>query len=482
MNLTAVRKAEIKRDYPDCYVCKGLGVSNASLAGYEDRDVQFDHWLPQGLVGDKQAELLANLRPVHADSGGAHPLEPGWAAAARRNCHRGKSNTFTGQQWCDYVSIYRRALKTRYSDDLLPNRDPKDTAYDVEVEWDEDRSVVVFQGNEYPLMIQRVGLGAEKWQSFSAVVPPNLLWKDDQVQSRSATPERLAKFAWHLKENPLLTPILCRWSDRRLKVFDGNHRLCAFMLARENHAVPVTIFRGPDPKRFLSVAADAHDVLTQLKYQYTDKALKFSALHADELERAQEQYGELASEERAWQGLKAKDVSLRIIGRITSHLDKEGGWRGRWRDQGLTDPSWNEFIVAYARVKAESEPFSSEAYLREPELENLADLCQIFDEELFNKLDAHSRASLKTKWWKRAHNRFSQALRQVIKLSLNTGNMPDSAAYVPRWNDYIRSQIRQGVINWRQSPAWRDDTTANNEHEIDNTLTKRGFTESALLA
>jgi hypothetical protein len=36
------------------------------------------------------------------------------------------------------------------------------------------------------------------------------------------------------------------------------------------------------------------------------------------------------------------------------------------------------------------------------------------------------------------------------------------------------------VINWRQSPAWNSDTTANNESVIDQQLEERQFTEKYL--
>jgi hypothetical protein len=330
-------------------------------------------------------------------------------------------------------------------------------------------------------MVQRVGTSGEEWKSFSTVVPPKLLWRDEAVQSRSASAERLAKFAWHLRSNPLLTPILCRWSQNRLKVFDGNHRLCAFILARKDHAVPVTIFDGPDPERFLSVAAEAHDSLTQLKYQYTDKALKFSALTEKELLKAQEKFGDQASEEIAWRGKQQAEVAVRIIGRLSKALDDQGGWRVKWREKGLTDPSWNQFLQTYAKVSPESAAFGSDGYLREDELINLTRLCEAFDEELFDRLP-EGQASLKTKWWKRSHARFAIALAQVVKYSLKLPNMPARPAYTKPWSKYIVSQLRKGVVNWRESPAWREDTTANNEADIDELLTDRGFTEAALLS
>jgi hypothetical protein len=481
MALTAGQKAAIRKSHPSCYVCEALGVPNSDFAGYEQTAVHYDHWLAQGLVGDKQADLDANIRPIHAASDGADPLQKNWDRAGRRNCHRGKSHKYTGQEWCDYIRIYRLATETNYSDDLMANRNRKDPAYDVSIKWDAKKQTVEFRGGIYPLMLQQVGPNKEEWQSFSTLVPPTLLWTDEAVQSREAETKRLAEFAWHLRSNPLLTTILCRWADGRLKVFDGNHRLCAYILARGNDPVPVTIFDGPNPSRFLSVAADAHDQLTQLKYQYTDKALKFSALYKDELIQAQKEYGANASEELAWHGLSRSSVQVRILGRLTSNLDDAGGWRLKWRALGLTDPSWNEFVRTYARVSPETEPFESPFYLREAEVDNLITLCTCFDEELFER-HPEASASYKTKWWKLGHARFAKALGQVVKHSMKLPNTPEFPAYTPVWSDYILGVVRQGVVNWRESPAWRGPTTANNEPDVSRTLTERGFTEAALIA
>jgi hypothetical protein len=372
-------------------------------------------------------------------------------------------------------------MQTEYSDDLQ-DRVESDAAYDVDVVWSDTEAMML--GETFRVMLQEVGPDKEKWRSFSTVVQPNLLWWDKEVQSRGVDRGRLTEMAWHLRDNPLLSPILCRWTGRRLKVFDGNHRLCAFMLARSNHPVPVVIFDGPDPTRFLEVVAEAHDKLTQLKYQYTEKALKFSALNEHELADAASKYGEKASELLAWAGLQPAAVRTRIVGRITSQLDEEGGWRARWRAAGLTDPSWNEFLGTYAKLEPESAPFSElGGYLREAEFKNLCDLCRILDEELFDELQAQpeAKASLKTKWWKRAHARLSTRVAQVTRDTLKLADTPRRPAYTPEWDDHVRARVREGVVNWRKSPVWRGPTAANNEAEIDEQLRQNGFTESYLM-
>jgi hypothetical protein len=482
MALTAAEKKTLREKHPFCYVCQPLGLAHAGFDGYADSQIQYDHGFAQGLVGGAQADLLANQRPIHAAAGQPGPSHRDYETSMLRNCHAGKSNEYTGPEWADRVSIDRRSMRVRFADDLI-KRSPRAKS---SVVWDEATATASFMGSTYPVMVQSVGSDHTRWRSFSTLVPPSLLWTDVEVQPRPANQKRLADFAWHLKEHPLLSPILARWSPEQGKilVFDGNHRLSAYVLARGDVPIPVTIFEGPDPLAFFEVAVEAHDNLTQLKYQYSDKALKFSALSAHELHQATEKWGPDASEEKAWQGLTSSDARLRIVGSMTLHLEATGHWRSRWLARGLTDPSWNRFIETYVRLTPETKPFDDPGYLRGAERENMVTLCRIFDEELFEQLGdpkfPGAKSSLKTKWWKRAHARFASVLSYVAMDSMGLDNQPRQPAYAPEWNDYVKKAVREMAINWRQSPAWNEPTVSNNEAEIDEQLDARHFTEKYL--
>jgi hypothetical protein len=333
-------------------------------------------------------------------------------------------------------------------------------------------------------MEQKLGDG-NSWISFSTVVMPQLLWVDREVQSRPADKKRTAELAWHLRSKPLLSPILCRYADNKLFVFDGNHRLCAFVIARESHPVPVTIFKGPEPRVFLEVVAEAHDKLTQKKYQYTDKAIKYSAISDEEIELAQKNYGPNASEVNAWTGLSKSDVKVRLIGRVITHFDENGkNWRAAWGKVGVSDASFKWMIEYYSRTEAVKESFDSKEYLREEEISNLTTLFTIFDEELIQRLGTYTRAraSLKTKWWKLAHKRFRTQLSQVVKHSSKLPNTPEKPAYAPAWNSHVKSELRKAVAKWRASPVWAGNTTANNEPDVEKVLQGGGFTESYLFS
>lgn len=280
----------------------------------------------------------------------------------------------------------------------------------------------------------------------------------------------------------MLSPILCRYSDGQLKVFDGNHRLCAYLIARPNQPVPVTVFKGPNHEDFLEVVANAHDEFTQNKYQYTHKALKYSAISEDELTNAQRRFGAEASESLAWEGISRSEAKLRIIGRVTSQLDELGHYRENWRNHGLTDQSWNVFVEAFINSLPADAPFQSEGYLRDAEIKNMDKLCQIFEEELFGYMenDTHLQHSVKTKWWKQCIKRFNKGLEFVIVHAMSLPSTPPGCAYSPEWTETVLNSIRNGVINWRLSPVWRGPTAANNEREVDNQLDSAQFKEMVL--
>lgn len=153
--MTRAEKERRLEQKPRCYVCDGLGLPHSNFDGYAHfGDIQFDHWLAQGLVGDRQADLVANQYPVHAARDGVSCFEDGYDTAARRNCHKGKGNKYTGQEWIEYIKIHRKASNTRFSDDLLPGRSPDAAEYKAHIVWDDQRHIATFQDREYPVMHQ----------------------------------------------------------------------------------------------------------------------------------------------------------------------------------------------------------------------------------------------------------------------------------------------------------------------------------------
>jgi hypothetical protein len=106
-------------------------------------------------------------------------------------------------------------------------------------------------------------------------------------------------------------------------------------------------------------------------------------------------------------------------------------------------------------------------------------LCEIFDEEVVRS--SVCAASLKTKWWKRAHARFGGAVSRIVELSQALEDPPQTPAYTWEWNAYILQRVRQAAVRWRESLVWQSTTTANNEFEIDQIMDGAGFTVGYLL-
>lgn len=477
MALTTKRKEEKIKEIGTCYVCQQLGYRHASLSGYELKHIQFDHWKAKSLVGDSQENMDANQLPIHAYPGGDDFRSPNYEHSTRRNCHKGKGNAYSGEEWVERIRIYRKVQELKFSDDLFPGRVFGNAAYDVKIDWQDDKAV--YDGTDYPVMVQQ--FEKDTWKSFSMIVKPELLWKDPEVQTREANREKVMDMAWHLRKLPLLSPILCRYADNRLFVFDGNHRLSAFVLARNNQAVPVTIFEGPNSKVFLDVVALAHDKFTQTRYQYTEKALKYSGIAEDELEAVRHKYGKDASEELAWKGLRNQEAQDRIYGNIVTRLTEAKDYRTRWKEKGLVDNSWVFFIHLYTNMRPVRDPFDSEAYLREEEIANLIALCDAFDEEIFEVVPEHVVSkSLKTKYWKQANKIFAAGLKNQITAALALPRTPEAAAYCKRWDDNVKVIVRKALGKWRDNPIWRGDARQNNEADIDRELDQNDFTDILL--
>lgn len=483
---TKQQKEDLLKKWATCYVCDALGLPDADFAGYslKNRDIQFDHWLPKARIGDDQAQLLANLRPIHAVTGAPSPADPGWASASRRNCHKGKSNKYDGKQWVEVAHIIHLLDDTNYIEDLLPKRSFEDEPdrYRVTIDWDASEPTV--NGSQVEIQTQEVD--GKAWRSIATAVSPQLLWTDHEAQPRKANRKRLRAVAEDLLDHPLLSPIHCRLGpDGRLLVSDGNHRLCGFQMVRPNAKIPIVIWDVPSVTELFEVLAASHDKLTQQKYQFSDKALKYSAVAEDDLAAATEKHGAEASERLAWDGLRASEVKLRVLGKLNEMLS-EDGYRTKWLEAGLRDGSWKFFLEQYCNTGAATVPFDSPNYHRVPEAENIAKLVQIFDEELIDYIikdpKAGLRDSLKSKWWAEGHRIFSQAFKPTVRDLLGLQMQPERLAYTTEWNDKVISRLRKGVVRWRESPVWRDGVvrTANNEPDVRAVLVQEGFTEAQL--
>jgi hypothetical protein len=297
MTPTKKQKEELLKKWTSCYVCDSLNLPDAGFAGYSlaTRDIQFDHWKPVAVTGDDQAAMLANLRPIHADPDAPAPSDPGWATSARRNCHKGKTNRYDGQEWVDVVRVLQQVHGTAFIEDLLPERD-----FDADPDAytfppiDFSGQTATFNGRD--VEVQSQSLNGKTWRSIATSVSPHILWTDHEAQPRKANTKRLREVAEDLLKHPLLSPIHCRRADDgRLVVSDGNHRLCGFQIVRPNARIPVVIWDVPSVTELFDVLASAHDKLTQQKYQFSEKALKYSAVARDELDVATEKYGAEAS-------------------------------------------------------------------------------------------------------------------------------------------------------------------------------------------
>lgn len=477
------QKEALLNKHPECYVCKALGLKDASFAGYGAADIQYDHWKPIGLVGDDQNALLANIRPIHADSDAPSPEDPAYPKSSRRNCHKGKGNKYDGERWVTVAKIISKLDQVRFIEDLIPERSFEDEPSQFQVTVDFETGETSFTEQSLPVQTQTVA--GREWRYVSTMVSPHMLWTDEEAQPRKANTKRLREVAEDLLDHPLLTPIICRVSaDGRLVVSDGNHRLCGFYLVRPNDAVPVTIWDIPTVTDLLDTLASAHDKLTQQKYQFTDKALKYSGLAEDELNEATKKYGDLASEKLAWQGMTGADVRVRVQGTIDKHL-AEGGFRDAWIKAGLTDGSWKFFLGAYCFLGALDRPFDDPSYHRDAEAQNIWDLCEIIDQELITHIPKKPglEDSLKTKWWAEGHKQLLGALRPSVRDILGLKEAPEKICYTKAWDGTVRSRIRTSMVKWRESPVWRPDVvrTANNEPDVKAVMFANDFSESYFL-
>lgn len=251
--------------------------------------------------------------------------------------------------------------------------------------------------------------------------------------------------------------------------------------------------KRPNTNRLLEVLVRLHDDVRQIQYPYSSKILKWGIISEEEIDAAKKVNAN-ASERTVWEGLKPADVAARLAGGTTAYVDSEGQ-RLAWAEKGLAEGSWKVFLSIFCFQKAASEPFDSDEYYRNAELDNLLSLVRIMDEEIFNHAAMSSTpnlsASLKSKWWKECNRVFADAVKEEVYRGLNLPERPrDGICYTAPWPAALQGKIREIAARWRKAPIWDQpqstdpnvgvDFTSNNESTIKQLLTANKFTTAYL--
>lgn len=528
--MTAVRKRVTAKEKAEtmanemCYVCVDLKLNHAGFAGYASNEVAYDHYqAPFSAVGSPSAEVL----PIHSASGGSTPDDDDYETSKRRNCHSLRKNDFSSR--AGYVQVLRARMQlrtVRYIDDVgtNPGRDGTKNEYKLPATW--GATEADFYGKKYDIITEiRDSL---TWRRFLTTLPASKLFTDDISQVRPGTHKTLSKMVhtYIADQFPTFAPINARIDPcGHVVIFDGNHRgtsdalsfgvdamipvmvwevqpgiACAIRGAASEEeeqptapsaATPAISAAGtviPSTKQLYELLVRLHDDVRQIQYPYSAKVLKWGIIKQSEIDEAI-LADPSASETTVWTGSKPADVAQMLAGGLTRYLDQEGV-REKWMENGLAEGSWKTFLQQYAMLKASPAPFNSPTYLRQHEMDNLAALARILDEEVFSspgmKGPTHLKASFKSKWWKECHKIFAEAAENAIYYKMSLPERPKHGlCHTELWPADVLKELRSIAKRWATCKVWdmpqgtgagEVDFTNNNEATVSRYLKDNGFT------
>jgi hypothetical protein len=153
------------------------------------------------------------------------------------------------------------------------------------------------------------------WKYFYATLPISVLDSDDDkddvigLQPRYLIPDRVFELYRHFQRHPVLQPSIGRIVDKRIKLFDGQHKI-AGLLWGGRKAFECKIYVTHDVRLLNQTNISAHDKFAQARFFSSIMVLKLgSQFGLDFNEYKNNEDGDVKSEERFLKWLDLKDAT-----------------------------------------------------------------------------------------------------------------------------------------------------------------------------
>lgn len=261
--LTDQEKAQLRARFANCYLCE------TTLDGYADNEIQYDHIYA---YADGYSQDLANFAPVHAST------QPG-----KRNCHKEKGRKSPYQ--------YKEEKRIRLSmQGITGLKDICPQAESVDISLDIAHDAVRLNGRTLPLYKQR--LNNRDYLYFFDEIDKRYIENDDKIQLRPLE-DKIYGMILHLRDHPQLLPSIGRvdLNDRKIKIFDGQHKAVAQLIGNQRECVPCLVFVNPDVEELQVTVFAAHTDFLQQRYKKSHIDDKLAQIYADRIRAFREQVG-----------------------------------------------------------------------------------------------------------------------------------------------------------------------------------------------
>lgn len=237
--LTTEEKKQLRQQWPKCYICE------ESFEDYDESEIEYDHIYAYAKGYPQDLEHFA---PIHASN------LPG-----KYNCHKAKG-VKSPIEYKEEVRIKSLLNKVKELKHLCP------TAKPINFEMNKGAMAATLNGQKVNLYKQSIR-GKDLYYFFHELSPENIE-SDDEIQLRPVD-SRITGLVFHLRECPQLLPSLARLDthDKKIKVFDGQHKAIAQMIGNRQERLQFLVFIDPDVNLLRNTVLEAHTKFVQQRYQ-----------------------------------------------------------------------------------------------------------------------------------------------------------------------------------------------------------------------
>lgn len=219
----------------------------------EDEPLQFDHI--RAFVDSKETELnnIAPMCETHNKQKGRLPLED-FRVKLRLGKFFSQNDTLTLRHLLEY---------------LKNEKDIKDFGQKVSIELKEDE--INIETGADSLSYALYSCPTTKWKYFYATLPIEILDSDDKdeenvgLQPRYLIQEKVFDLFKHFQNHPVLQPAIGRVNNRKIVLFDGQHKTAA-LLWNKRREFECKIYLSPDLKILNQTNISAHDKFSQTRF------------------------------------------------------------------------------------------------------------------------------------------------------------------------------------------------------------------------
>lgn len=226
----------------------------------EDEAIEFHHIRPYSQQG---ATSIDNIAPVC------------------RTHHR-SIGTMSLQEYRDKLELDRffESGELRYLDDLIR---AKHGRYGENLQHELESEQITLFLNKGRLTYPLYRCPITGWQYFYAMVPVEFIENDSELQPRALRQQSLWDLYRHFQTNTQLAPSICRIDEKRLLLFDGQHKAAAQIWSGRKE-VECKVYIHPDARILKETNLEAHGKFKQMPFYSHELMQKYADIFGEDWE------------------------------------------------------------------------------------------------------------------------------------------------------------------------------------------------------